>query len=1429
MLNSKKSKSSLLQIMFVLFSCYSIGQTYVVGTGASSGRGVPIDISNSTFNGNRLACHRSITIYRDGTQILNMPGGFPNSGNQTISSIGWKAANDCVYSGTLKIYIKQTSATSAGVEDWNTVTIAGATLVYNATVTLTNTTGAYTGISLQTPFVWDNASNLQIAVEFNSSSYPGCAPSWFRSSDNSGNSVTRYDTQVSCASQLGNASTNSYANTQFNGIQPLPTIASSGALTDACFTANSQTTTMAYSATTNSPNSYSINWDAAANTAGLADQTATPFSFLPAGGTLTGIVVSANVPAGSYSGIMTLSNSGGFSTTLAITINILPAPSVSFTGGASSICVGGTSTYTTTSSNATIVSYSILSGGASINQTTGVANNITSNFTVRATAFGSCGSTTTDFPVVVTTGVGTPNFTAGAATLCVGGASTYTASAAGASTISYSILNGGASIVSTTGVVSNVTGNFTVRATATGSCGGPTTSDRAVTVSSSAGTPSFTAGASTLCAGGSSTYTATALGASSITYSIVNGGATINSANGLVSNVTANFTVQATASGSCGSPATANFPVTVTANVGTPAFTSGAATVCVNGTGTYTATASNSTGIAYSILTGGASINSTTGVISNVTSNFTVRATATGVCSGPTTADLSVSVPASVGTPSFTAGEVTLCVGATSTYTASATGSSSVTYSILSGGAAIVSATGVVSNVTSNFTVRATATGTCGGPTTSDRAVTVTTGAGTPSFTAGASTLCVGGSSTYTSTALGASTITYSIVNGGATINSATGLVSNVTANFTVRATASATCGSPTTANFPVTVTANVGTPAFTSGAATVCVNGTGTYTATATNSTGIAYSILTGGASINPTTGVISNVTANFTVRATATGVCGNPATADLPVTVPANVATPAFTAGASTLCVGGSSTYTATATNSTGITYSVVNGGATINANSGVISNVTANFTVRATASGACGNPTTANFAVTVTPNLSAPVFTTGASTLCVGGNSTYAATAANSTGIAYSILNGGASINSSTGVVSNVTANFTVRAAATGSCGGPLNVDLAVVVNPATSITTQPATQSVCDGGTVTFSTVANGQNLAYLWNKNGNPINTATGSTYTINPVSSANVGSYTVTVTGACGTVTSQAANLTVNALLSITQQPQTQTVCENDTLTLRVATSVTGQYQWQFNGGDISAANSPDYAINGATVSQAGTYTVNITSNCGNATSNPAQLTVKPNITNIKSGTFCNGSVFEFAGQFITEPGTYIGRFPASNGCDSVVTLNLSLISPNASIDVVNGVELSTGNFSTYQWLFNGSPIQGANSQTYSANQNGEYRVLISDANGCKDTSDLVLISSLGIAAYVPDGTWELFPNPVSTNLFIQGSVGISGKFSCQLYDIAGRMLVQSSGLTSNGTIHTTLNMEPFESGIYVLTICNKEGVTLKNFKVLKN
>lgn len=103
-----------------------------------------------------------------------------------------------------------------------------------------------------------------------------------------------------------------------------------------------------------------------------------------------------------------------------------------------------------------------------------------------------------------------------------------------------------------------------------------------------------------------------------------------------------------------------------------------------------------------------------------------------------------------------------------------------------------------------------------------------------------------------------------------------------------------------------------------------------------------------------------------------------------------------------------------------------------------------------------------------------------------------------------------------------------------------GGNNNPPPPVVTAPA--ITTQPASASANEGGTVTFTVVAAGDGLSYQWKRNGTAIAGATAASYTTSALAAGDDQSiYTVTVTNAGGSVTSNNATLAV----TITTPPPT--------------------------------------------------------------------------------------------------------------------------------------------------------------------------------------------------------------------------------------------------------------------------------------------
>jgi len=117
----------------------------------------------------------------------------------------------------------------------------------------------------------------------------------------------------------------------------------------------------------------------------------------------------------------------------------------------------------------------------------------------------------------------------------------------------------------------------------------------------------------------------------------------------------------------------------------------------------------------------------------------------------------------------------------------------------------------------------------------------------------------------------------------------------------------------------------------------------------------------------------------------------------------------------------------------------------------------------------------------------------------------------------------------------VVSGTTYRFSVDGWDGDSGGITLNLNFNSVGGTLPSITTQPASATVNSGSSVSFSVVATGtEPLSYQWQLGGVAISAATSATYNIASVSTSQAGTYTVVVSNAAGSVTSNSATLTVN-------------------------------------------------------------------------------------------------------------------------------------------------------------------------------------------------------------------------------------------------------------------------------------------------------
>jgi hypothetical protein len=366
--------------------------------------------------------------------------------------------------------------------------------------------------------------------------------------------------------------------------------------------------------------------------------------------------------------------------------------------------------------------------------------------------------------------------------------------------------------------------------------------------------------------------------------------------------------------------------------------------------------------------------------------------------------------------------------------------------------------------------------------------------------------------------------------------------------------------------------------------------------------------------------------------------------------------------------------------------------------------------------------GSISSAPATLTVNPDPVAPTITTqpASGSVTAGQTATFTVAASGTAPLSYQWLKNGAAISGAN------SASYTTPATTTNDNGSTFQV---IVSNPvgstpsatatlivtaapvAPGITAQPVSQTVTAGQTATFSVAASGTApLSYQWQKNGGAIGGATASSYTTPATTTNDSGAaFQVVVTNTAGSITSNAAILTVNAAAvapTFTSQPANVTVTAGQTATFTVATTGTQPftYQWQKNGAAISGATASSYTTPATTTADNGSkFAAVVTNSAGSVTSSAATLTVNaapvaPSITTQPASTTVT------AGQTATFTVAAGGTAPL-----------------------------------TYQWQKNGAAISGATATTYTtpvttiADSGSKFLVVVTNSTGSATSSAATL------------------------------------------------------------------------------------------------
>ena len=194
--------------------------------------------------------------------------------------------------------------------------------------------------------------------------------------------------------------------------------------------------------------------------------------------------------------------------------------------------------------------------------------------------------------------------------------------------------------------------------------------------------------------------------------------------------------------------------------------------------------------------------------------------------------------------------------------------------------------------------------------------------------------------------------------------------------------------------------------------------------------------------------------------------------------------------------------------------------------------------------------------------------------------------------------------------------------------------------------------------------------------------------------------------------------------------------------------------------------------------------------------------------------TDIQTG--CNSFTWINGITYTSDNDSAVDTLVNSTGCDSIVTLDLTILNLDTAVFFSQDTLVSNATGAVYQWLDcnnNFSPIPGATAQKFLPNQGGSYALEVTE-NNCTDTS-ACFISSVGLEENAINELISIFPNPTNDRVNIETD---------------NTKIAQMALINMNGSVvlevqrnANSIDVSQLGKGVYYLKIVTSEkGVAFK-------
>lgn len=237
---------------------------------------------------------------------------------------------------------------------------------------------------------------------------------------------------------------------------------------------------------------------------------------------------------------------------------------------------------------------------------------------------------------------------------------------------------------------------------------------------------------------------------------------------------------------------------------------------------------------------------------------------------------------------------------------------------------------------------------------------------------------------------------------------------------------------------------------------------------------------------------------------------------------------------------------------------------------------------------------------------------------------------------------------------------------------------------------------------------------------------------------------------------------------------------------------------------------NINACDSYTWTANNQTYTTSGQYSTVLKNDKGCDSTLTLNLTINNSYKVVDFVNACVEYTWSENGRKYTNDIRDSVIYHTAKGCDSIIVLNLKVKKVNIGVTATAKLLFAQAGVGTYQWIdcTNLTNIVGATNQSFTPSASGSYAVIVT-TNGCSDTSLCYnFVSTVGIDKESKQ-EFSIYPNPSNEVLFIKGiEKGISA--NVKIYTIEGK-LIQTEIAEEN----KSMDISGLAKGLYIIHINN--------------